>query len=960
MPNLGIGPQAAPIANQQINVPQDPQPVGNAAAQPGGIRAVVRDARPMPAPAPRAAEPAPQPGRAASIGRTVLRVLLGIGTLGLSEAVCALVRHASQAPAPAPQAPAPGLPAAAPQAAQFNQSIAALIDEGAPLPEAFSSAVREALDALREQFGDLVPQDTSLNALLPYNALAGGVSSAVSRFEGEITPPQLAALIKEAAVPRLRDRAVSGAFQAALERHGMTESSSISVATICAKVPGLREAVNASTDPASLEAAIAAHADGIERYAQRIATFSLGKKDAVSHAVTLAAQTFGMTEAQVQKKIDFRKLEPQIGPQTLRVREEAGPEEIRQACFAKATAFVEKKAAGFYEVDSLPLSAELRQFLQDEALSNADFQIGIVRHAMTAVSSLTPKTVDDLRALFPADGPAPSVEMVFARVQTLALELEETLVGLFGQQGWEDLGFDKQASAKLYAAKILFDQNPGLSAAFEAHPELRQGVTAMIDEEMSRVATINDELNMRDMSGAGEAERAAFDRRLDASILLRTSVNSMGHILNALDVKAAANAQIASALRRPEELPASMLAAFNYAEQATRLAFPGMELPDNLLDVYIPGRDFARNVIRNAVSAEAGPVTVERFNEIVQEAFRQGAAALAVRAEIASTARTMDMPISDANVATLSFSLLGRHPDVANALKTADGLGAVQELLAGLKGDVQTLVRIMHDIDTAWKDNHALILRTVAERTGLPEDEVRQKLNMVKVLGSGKFGYIQADILELCKNPSKPLASLPNTASIQNAYSSAARKFIDAKVGLYLAAPTFGLAPELAANWQARALSSPTLSDSRFFEWSVAAAGVDCSGVIRAAQAGVDNEGLYLLLHSVAQRLDLKTKQVLGDAIGDMGSDELNVINSLTLEAFKDRNPELRAVLQADQNKLDALAVYAEEQVFKAQQATGQIQFTGDMTALQAAKQEFNYCAKALSLITELGGRLPD
>ncbi|MBR3881600.1 MAG: hypothetical protein IKJ34_08430 [Mailhella sp.] len=248
----------------------------------------------------------------------------------------------------------------------------------------------------------------------------------------------------------------------------------------------------------------------------------------------------------------------------------------------------------------------------------------------------------------------------------------------------------------------------------------------------------------------------------------------------------------------------------------------------------------------------------------------------------------------------------------------------------------------------------------MAERTGLPEEEVRQNINLVPVLGSGKFGYIQADIMKLCKDPATPLASLPSTASIQHQFSSAAGKFSDAKAGLYLAASSFGLSPELVAQWQAKSLSSPTLRDARFFGWCVAGAGADCQGVTEAVRAGVDNENLFLLLHSVARRLDTGIKQAMGEAMADMGSDEMSLLNSLTQEAFLDRNPEFCAALRADQNKLDALAIYAEKQVYQAQNSMGDVYLKGDEEALQEAMLEYNYCAKALSILIELGAKLPD
>lgn len=123
MPRIdGPAPHIQPQENPQIaglnpDQPQAADRVRQAeGAQPQRINEVVRQAEVLPPPAPRAAQAAaPQRSLAARIGIVALRVLLGIGSLGLSEGVYALIRRAEQQSAAAPRAPELAAPAAAPR-----------------------------------------------------------------------------------------------------------------------------------------------------------------------------------------------------------------------------------------------------------------------------------------------------------------------------------------------------------------------------------------------------------------------------------------------------------------------------------------------------------------------------------------------------------------------------------------------------------------------------------------------------------------------------------------------------------------------------------------------------------------------------------------------------------------------------------------------------------------------------
>ena len=152
--------------------------------------------------APRVATEAPAELRGArpSSGRRALRVVLGIFTLGISEGVLALVRHAREGQVPQPRVAAAGLPAAPPRADVFNKEIADGL-YGNTLPPTFQAAVGEAIEHLRNRFGaGHVPPDASLATLPKGKELCNALGVALKRMTEEISPQVLRAQVEERGV----------------------------------------------------------------------------------------------------------------------------------------------------------------------------------------------------------------------------------------------------------------------------------------------------------------------------------------------------------------------------------------------------------------------------------------------------------------------------------------------------------------------------------------------------------------------------------------------------------------------------------------------------------------------------------------------------------------------------------------------------------------------------------------
>ena len=125
-------------------IPQQQQQIQQAASRPGaGAPPELQGAR---------------PSRGAVIGR----IFAGIFTLGLSEGILAMVRHARAGSAPAPRVAAESIPPAPPRADMFNRELATSLLKN-ELPPAYRAAVNEALGELRARFGaDVIPEGVML------------------------------------------------------------------------------------------------------------------------------------------------------------------------------------------------------------------------------------------------------------------------------------------------------------------------------------------------------------------------------------------------------------------------------------------------------------------------------------------------------------------------------------------------------------------------------------------------------------------------------------------------------------------------------------------------------------------------------------------------------------------------------------------------------------------------------
>ena len=225
--------------------------VGGSGVQQPGMQGVL----------PRAEADAPAELRGArpSARSVAGRVILGIATLGISEGIRALVRHARAGEAPEPRVAGEHLPPAPPRADAFNRGLADGLGKET-LPAAHQAAVSEALADLRARFGaDILPEGMTLKTLPGRLALLEGVKDALRTAAEEVSPQALRALIVEKGTPLMANRVLEARIGACCEEIGYAGAKPALIRqSLLRDFPELSAALSACADRAAVDARLEA------------------------------------------------------------------------------------------------------------------------------------------------------------------------------------------------------------------------------------------------------------------------------------------------------------------------------------------------------------------------------------------------------------------------------------------------------------------------------------------------------------------------------------------------------------------------------------------------------------------------------------------------------------------------------------------------------------------------------
>ena len=98
----------------------------------------------------------------------------------------------------------------------------------------------------------------------------------------------------------------------------------------------------------------------------------------------------------------------------------------------------------------------------------------------------------------------------------------------------------------------------------------------------------------------------------------------------------------------------------------------------------------------------------------------------------------------------------------------------------------------------------AQIYSSMGVVTGLPENELREKLNVTS-LENASFLYLRKDLRDVYSKSANGIESFPSTELIKSSFQRIVDTFIERRGGLYTSVDTMNLSPELKAQWKEQA-----------------------------------------------------------------------------------------------------------------------------------------------------------
>ena len=797
------------------------------------------------------------------------RVLGGIVTLGVSEGVIAIGHKAEKLNAQNLREQAVSRLTAA---AYANEAIGRAVQSGAGFPSpAYESAVEEAVAELRARFGSVLPEGAADLAGLPFaRELSSAVKAALAQMADEASPEQLKALVVEKGIPFMRKAALQQEVGRACETLGHAEADLADMAALLLeRNPDLARALGDDVQGYGTASVLRAFRADIEAFAAHVTSFSASRKAAQDHAVAVLAEACGVSAEEMGLHLNLGKLNLQLDD----AEPEMGTPEaaMRQACMAKADGLIRRKVELLRSADELEVSPELKAYwkervLADKTLNDPD----TFRSAVAVASRVEENKIAGIEELFRSG--RPDADTAYAALQSLSLSMD---IALAEVHDWRTLDGDKKGLARFHALKALLDRMPAFRTAFESDAAL-----------------------LADMEVRAGKDMASMDERVN----IPAEVSE--YLVLALKTRSVDRAVLAASIGDPGKMPVPFLAALRQAEAEVRSRFPGVELPADFMQAYPFGGSRLSNLLREAVENSGGALSPEGFAGLAGRLMNRVAADVVARQTIAERLEQVDVEGTRAfthreNVDDALLALFKRHPELVEALSGAFGPQAVRDVLGRLD-DLAPMLRFFADSSRAWAAGERYLYRRMAEATGLPEADVRERLNTAGILRGSAFNYQRSDWIDILKDPAQLLAALPSAEEMIQLYEGMAERFASRKGALYQSVDGLpGLSADYRAELKEAVLKRSELKLPFFFErCSRTAQGMYAAPLLRAIEAGEDVGTLLEAVRRLARQYDSASHVTFSPTtLADMGSDELSSIQSYSLGMFMDLNPALRGSL---------------------------------------------------------------
>lgn len=898
---------------------------------------------------------APQQGAGGvrpSVAGVAGRVALGLVTLGFSEIIRAVVKSvAADLAAPAPRVQTPGTPATRPEDDLQNTVLADRIRQGKTLSPAFRAALQEGVNDLREAFGDdLIPREAGFATMPCSIALKQNLAKAVANAGEEVTPQQLRDMIRSLGVPLMAEQILQDHVAHVARTAGHERDPSILRSSVQNGVPGLDEALKAAATRQEAEAVVGTFAPAIEaRVALQKELHDLQVREE-NRAVTALAEGTGLSEETVRAQLDNTNLHNRLvylAQDFYKGINTARGEERSNAFRAVADAFVQNKLALWYSVDSLPLSPQEGDLWKTRVLTSRELGKADMLNAFHQAGS----QVDAAPLLQLLNTPGVTPEEIVGYMQSLALRVVDRLQTHYGPEGWSDLGADGQFVARDFAFKSMLDAVPGLGEALQARAEALQPLlTAGADRA-------TDALGVGVKGLAEEQAKTEFLASTAAMALLQSDVLP----------PAEHNGQLARSLGRPTMSPPHLQAVEQCMVEA-RIRFGEDCLPAGTPDQALRAHDpltgrYALENLEKAVRESTTPVGSTDMARLTAEAVHAAAVRGACIGLLHESASVQGVELSDDTLRTVMDTLARRHPYLWQNLGEAENRDDLRARLASLP-EVKALLLLEADMQRAWSESMNMVYAEISSNTGLPEEDVRAKLD-VRDLESASLLYLRQALRDIVRNPDVVPDAFPDTVSnpdkepnafptsdrVHKQFQEVAKAFIEGKITLYASLESMELSPALKENWKEQVLTNPTLKKGDFLSLGLQAAErMRDVGLPRAlADESVSTEELLGLLHSMGMRLDTHMRDVLGDSIQRMGSDDTGVFGRFVREVLADRRPELFQVVQDRRERTENLIEAAENRLIDLQHSMNRV--SSRSPRMQELREEYAFLASGTALL---------
>lgn len=865
---------------------------------------------------------------------TSLRVVGAVVTAGISEGIIALVKHATHKKDSQPRVAAPpSAPLARPSADVTNSALATALDKGT-LSENYRLALSEGIGDLRASFGaEIVKENATIEDMPNRYYMKKALAQAIKDSPEEVAPERLRAMVAEKGTAFMAEECLkkfvvehcaSIGYKPAdfdILNGGVLNSAKIQMA----------DALHGAKTKEEAEQVIANFQTKIESYLFLKKLIDNTERSEIDRVLTELSQGTGVSKEKIQQEVQLRKLNNShtyVVDDIMKGVIEADVNTVSSAFRAATDKFIQNKLQLFHSIDTLNISSELKDSWRNAVLSSVTLSKGDMLTNFQQIGS----KVDASKLLEMLNAPAGEFtpEDILGYMKTLGAQLFDQCVAHYGAQGWQELGGDGWGDARTYTTQALFDAVPGLKEAL-----------------FERSDTLLDELNEIASRESLEAFEASGDDDSDPTIAAQNAIFSQAiqfaqtMLLGKTPPAIEQNQELIRTLGNPD-MPAIHAMALDQTLIEAKIHFGEDCLPEGsarqvLEKAYDPTTsNYALKTLNKAIRESDTVVTAADMARMSETALHHAAVRGAARSILQERAQTLGQNnLTADNLNTIMERLNQRYRDFWLSLGAAKNRAEVAEKLQSYP-EIDAMLRVESDIQESWNTGMAQIYSSIGVVTGLPENELREKLNVTS-LENASFLYLRKDLRDVYSKSANGIESFPSTELIKSSFQRIVDTFIERRGGLYTSVDTMNLSPEVKAQWKEQALSNYSLKSSGDFLsrcYQIGTSMQDAGFPLALQDSTTTEQELIGQLQSLGTQFDVLAHQFFtAQEYEKFGTDEMVVIDRFAMEAFIDTNPDLVRAITDHADRIRNLIGILEEQLIEIQSNLGKTEVNSPQMA---------------------------